>query len=295
MGKRSIEGDEGASLVKKSKTEESPVLDGDCSACFRTVCARMLVYISPAYSDKPLEGIKEQHLDPLLLRYFEAADGVLISYTNLRVYKPKNAETALGEISGECPFSFVWISVDLLVWSPKRNDVLEGYVTVQSPGHIALLIHDTFNATIKYNDIPATWEFVPVENDESEDAPTLGYWQDKDGQKVGGKLQFTVKRFLNGGRTVLVLGSLLSQEDMSLPQIEEPETAETTKKTGTHQKFEEQAENVIETGTTEPEKEDSESKEGSDSDSDESSDSENTSNTDESSASSDSGSNEDSS
>lgn len=295
MAKRAAEKETSHSKVKKlsvpgdSELASASLDAGGQSACFRRVSVRMHVFIAPEYVNKPLDGIREQHLDPLLLRYFDAVRGVVVAYNNLKVYRKKGSETALGAIIGECPFSFTWISTDLLVWSPSKGDVIEGYVTVQSPSHIALLIHDTFNATVKYSDIPPSWTFVPIEDDEAE-GTTLGHWQDKDGQRVEGKMTFTVKKFITSSRTVLVLGSLISGDDEDLPQMEQK--PQSRPKSGVHQKFEEQAENVIETGNSEPEKGDEAEASNQDASSE---DEASSSDSDSSSASSDSGSNEDTS
>lgn len=202
------------------KEKPNLVSEDGISQCFRFVKVRMHVYLAPAFQESPLEGLKKQHLDPLLLNYNAEAHGVVVSYSNVRLLRRKGTSESLGEIINECPFSFYWITADLLVWEPQREDVVEGWVSVQSPGHIALLINDTFNASIKRAEIPASWEFVPQDEDE-DGKKSLGYWKDADGNRVDGKLQFTVKRFLHEGRTVLVLGSLLTAEDVVPPQLEE--------------------------------------------------------------------------
>jgi len=213
-------------LVKASKQSlaqadtANPVGDDGVSQCFRVVKVRMHVYLAPAFQASPIEGLQRQHLDPLLLQYSAAANGVVVSYSNVRLLRRRGTTETLGLIINECPFSFYWITANLLVWSPHQGDTVEGWVSVQSPGHIALLINDTFNASIKRAEIPASWEFVPQEDDE-DGSKSLGYWKDEQGNRVDGKLQFTVRRFLHEGRTVLVLGSLLTADDVVPPQIPE--------------------------------------------------------------------------
>lgn len=221
---------------------ENPVSEDGVSQCFRKVVVRMHVYTSPAYASNPIEGIQKEHLDPLILHYDANAGGVVVSYNNVKLQRRKGTSQPLGDIRNESPFSFHWITAELLVWFPQPNDVVEGWVSVQSPGHLALLIHDTFNATVKRNDIPASWTFVPQEDDEADNNnKSLGYWQDSQGNRIDGKLQFTVKRFLHGGRTPLVLGSLLTEEDLN-PQYQEETVGETAVETeGVEQEAPEEA------------------------------------------------------
>lgn len=217
-----------------SSDNANPVGSDGTSQCFRKVTVRMHVFIAPQFVDNPIEGIKKQHFEPLLLNYFDDVKGVVIAYTNVKLFKPKNASSGLAIIKGESPFSYTWVSADMLVWNPKVGDTLEGWVSVQSPGHIALLIHDMFNATIKRVEIPQTWEFISQDDDEAGDK-SLGYWQDANGQRIDGKLQFTVKRFNHGGKTVLVMGSLLTRDDVQPPQMNNISTD--SKSNSKHMKF----------------------------------------------------------
>lgn len=182
--------------------------------CFSIATATMYVSIAPAFIQTPLEGIRSQYLDQLVLRYYSPVNGVVISYNNIELLGQDEVGggAKVAKIINESPYAFLWISVDFLVWNPAIGDPLEGYVSAQSPGHIALLIHDTFNATIRRDDIPSNWEFVYGEQDDG--AQGSGSWYDGNGNKIDTKLRFTVKYFDTQGRTVLVLGSLLTLEDV---------------------------------------------------------------------------------
>lgn len=226
MSKRSGELSNGTQIDHKRRRHEdiltNPVGENGVSQCFRKVKLIMNVYAAPVFAGNPIEGIRREHLDPMILQYDTNAGGVVVAYNNVKLLKKKGTPKPQGEILSESPFSFHWISVELVVWYPQQGDVLEAWISVQSPGHLALLIHDTFNATVKRNDIPASWTFVPQEDDEADsEKKSLGYWQDSEGNRIDGKLQFTVKRFLHGGRTPLVLGSLLTDEDLAAPQYDE--------------------------------------------------------------------------
>lgn len=205
------------SLVKSDVA--NPVGSDGLSHCFRQLKTRMHLSLAPAYSSSPIEGIQQQHLDPMLFQHEPKLGGVVISYSNVKLLKRKGTSELLGKIINESPFSFFWVYCEILVWSPQPGDVVEGWVSAQSPGHLALLIHDTFNASIKRTEIPENWEFIAQKDDE-DGSKSLGYWQDSEGNHIDGKLQFTVRRSLHGGRTVLVLGSLLTADDVQPPRFE---------------------------------------------------------------------------
>lgn len=237
--------------VKRRKAESggcvfesgvNPTDQNGVSECFHKVSTSMYVSLAPVYTLNPIEGIKSQHLDPLIMTYFASAGGVVLAHYNLRLYgqqphskevrsPDKTQEPVIAKIMYDSPFAFLWISVDLLVWKPVVGDVVEGWINLQSPSHIGLLIHDTFNATIKRDVIPAEWTFVPNQEDqngetgntpaEDEEGSTvaqaidqfpksLGYWVDENGKKIDGKLKFTVRHFNVSGRTVSVQGTLLA-------------------------------------------------------------------------------------
>ncbi|ANB14027.1 DNA-directed RNA polymerase I subunit RPA43 [Sugiyamaella lignohabitans] len=159
------------------------------SQCFYKVSVSLYVSLAPVHLNDPVSGIKSQHLDPLLMTFFPEAGGVVLAHYNLELCgqdkrpaksssKPSDdldGETdesgpiAVAKIMYDSPFAFMWINVDLLVWKPRAGDIVEGWINMQSPSHIGLLIHDTFNASIKRDAIPRDWRFVPNQEDEAED------------------------------------------------------------------------------------------------------------------------------
>ncbi|OBA21726.1 hypothetical protein METBIDRAFT_41465 [Metschnikowia bicuspidata var. bicuspidata NRRL YB-4993] len=197
------------------------------SDCFRVVRTSMYVSLAPCHIENPLNGVKAQHLDPLIMTYFPKARGVVLSYFNINLESKGTSEDALSvilaKVTDSSAFSFMWIAVDLLIWCPQIGDLLEGFVYMQTASHIGLLIHDTFNASIKFRNIPQDWEFVPVQADEyaeSEASPennsskfkSFGYWTDASGAKIEGKVPFTVKAIHTSGRMLSIEGTLLTPE-----------------------------------------------------------------------------------
>lgn len=237
---------EGETVRVNAKNEEG------ISECFHTVSTNLYLSLAPLYVREPSHGICVQHLDPLLMTYFESAGGVVVGHYNLKLHgdvEPSKEERycdnngpVIAKIQYDSPFAFTWVSVDFLVWKPTAGDVIEGWISLQSPSHIGLLIHDIFNATIKRDSIPKDWKFVPNEEDEvlesgSATAPetpetpslatpgsmkaksyrdpkSLGYWVDGNEKRVDGKVRFTVKSFNVSGRLVSVQGSLIGKGEL---------------------------------------------------------------------------------
>ncbi|GEQ72130.1 hypothetical protein JCM33374_g5816 [Metschnikowia sp. JCM 33374] len=197
------------------------------SECFRVVRTSMYVSLAPCHIMNPVNGVKAQHLDPMIMTYFPKARGVVLSYFNINLQSKDTSDESsnvlLAKVTDSSAFSFTWITVDLLIWYPQIGDLLEGFVYMQTASHIGLLVHDTFNASIKYRNIPQDWEFVPSQADEyaeSEDAPenssskfkSFGYWTDASGTKIEGKVSFIVKAIHTSGKMLSIEGTLLSPE-----------------------------------------------------------------------------------
>lgn len=197
--------------------------------CFQVLRTDLYVSVAPCHITNPINGIKAQHLDPLIMTYFAKGQGVVLSYSNVVVSKEHHSldtddqPITISKVGDSTPFSFMWITVDLLIWRPQIGDTLEGYIYMQTASHIGLLVHDTFNASIKFRNIPQDWEFVPSQADEFGESEELtdaksskfrsyGYWADGSGTKVEGRISFTVRAIHSTGRMLSVEGSLVSPE-----------------------------------------------------------------------------------
>lgn len=216
----------GDAVAKKRKpapaSSTNPLKEG-ISQCFQTFSTSLYVSLAPCHVGNPINGIKAQHLDPLVMTYFAQARGVVLAYSNVQLSEDnKTTDTngrpvTIARIADLSPFVFMWITVDFLVWRPQVGDVLEGYSYMQTASHIGLLVHDTFNASIKKYNIPADWLFVPNQEDDVEvnsgeegtKFRSFGHWQDEDGNKVEGKLKFTIKSIHSAGKVVSVEGTLV--------------------------------------------------------------------------------------
>ena len=109
---------------------------------------KMPLHLSPAFLDQPMEGIREQ-LNRSVMRYVEAHEGVLLSYTGLRMGRPT------GRISYDAPEIHVRVEFEAKFFSPKVDNVIQGTVSRIGHDHIALLVMGVFNATVP---LPAGWD-----------------------------------------------------------------------------------------------------------------------------------------
>lgn len=263
VAKRSANGF-GESSYKKRKSlvipkSTNPKNEDGISECFHKYSTALYVSLAPCHLNNPINGIKAQHLDPLVMTYFPKAQGVILSYSNIQLSGDNSAkdtednEITIAQIEGSSPFTFMWISVDFLVWKPQIGDVLEGYIYMQTASHLGLLIHDTFNASIKKYNIPNDWSFIPIQEDEIEASEedgkfrTFGYWQNEEGIKVEGKLKFTIKSIHSTGKVVSVEGTLIEpgRERESQPVARERRSSHTVVPAqNSHMKFDDDIDDI---------------------------------------------------
>lgn len=239
--KRSLEDRQIAKFVKKhKKSVKNPVNEDDeLSNCIIRLPISLYVSLAPMYAQEPLIGIMRQHLNPMVMKYNSEVNGVVLGYKNLEIIDADpsngpNSEYKLVKLSADTPFGFTWCHVDLYVWQPQIDDVIEGWIFIQSASHIGLLVHDGFNASIKKNHIPSDWTFINDEEEEEQELDednassrdqsdannnnndetsfrnrSFGYWVDSNGERVDGKLKFHVRNIHTTGRVISVEGTLL--------------------------------------------------------------------------------------
>lgn len=203
-------------IIPKSN---NPVNSDGISECFHTCTTEMYISLAPCHIKNPVNGIKIQHLDPLIMTYFPQSQGVVIGYSNINIFNENVSASGadkgvtIAKLASSSPFTFLWITVDLLIWKPQIGDIIEGYCYMQSASHIGLLIHDAFNASIKKYGIPHDWQFIPSQVDEFTDDSSkfksFGYWIDENETKIEGKLKFTVKSIHTAGRVISIEGTLI--------------------------------------------------------------------------------------
>ncbi|GAO48868.1 hypothetical protein SAICODRAFT_30082 [Saitoella complicata NRRL Y-17804] len=166
---------------------------------YHFVTLEVHVSLPPLYTANPTLGVRD-HFDSMIMSYVPAARGVILAHSNLQ-FLDRSAK-----VMYDSPFACVWARARFLVWKPERGGKLEGYVNLQSPDHIGLLVHGIFNAAISRKKIPKNWSF-------NEDFETgEGQWTDADGNVVDGKIAFTVMSLNSSSEIISVEGSLLPED-----------------------------------------------------------------------------------
>lgn len=251
-------GAESSEAKRRAPATSTNIVNGDgLSECFRVVRTRLYLSLAPCHITNPINGIKAQHLDPLVMTFFAKAGGVVLSYSNIKLSELHQSTDSDGTpitvatVTASSPFTFLWITVDLLIWRPQIGDQLEGYIYMQTASHIGLLVHDTFNASIKMRNIPQDWEFVPSQADEyaeeeADEKPSkfrsYGYWVDANQTKIEGKITFTVRGIHSPGKMLSIEGTLLSPESEvdAQPVSEERRTSSVGVSIGKHKTFDDE-------------------------------------------------------
>lgn len=237
--KRSLNQLNAERFFQKHKLYKNPIDDTEkTSKCIRRVLVTMYLSIAAIYQQNPLEGIRRQHLNPMLMNYNADVGGVVLSYENLSLVDENTynneqyneSTTKSLKLSPHTPFIFCWCNVFLIIWAPQVGDIIEGWIFIQSASHIGLLIHDAFNASINKKNIPSDWTFIHSDENSSvisEGTETsnlknrsLGYWVDGDGMQLGLKLKFVVKNLYTAVKMVSLEGTLLDEVSTARSRVE---------------------------------------------------------------------------
>ncbi|PVV04985.1 hypothetical protein BB560_000494 [Smittium megazygosporum] len=119
--------------------------------------SEIIITLAPSLLLKPEDGIYET-LNGMLLKFVPQLHGVVLTYSNVEFV------SQYGRILYDYPQVQFKTSAEFLIWRPKRGLTLEGMINIQSPGHIGILLYDTFNVTIPKANIPSgLYEWVEFE------------------------------------------------------------------------------------------------------------------------------------
>ena len=210
--------------------------EGTTHTGLHLITACLYLPLLPITQEAPLAGAVADALSPLLLTYHPPFKGFILSHHNARCAGPANDDAgSMGRVMDEYAASFVWITVDVLVFRPTRGAWLEGVVNIQNESHIGLMVWNLFNASVEKNRLPKGWKWIPddaepmtqpldkigrgiVQLQKRRRRGDLGAWYDGNGEKVEGILSFRAKDFdlpheKDRDRGLLSIeGSLVSEE-----------------------------------------------------------------------------------
>ena len=212
------------SEVTEERNAAPPTQEPPATSCLYQQTSSLYLPLPPISQRHALRGLCAEHLSPLILTYFPPLRGVILSYSNARLSTgpESNSDSIYAQAMDEYAATLIWLTADFVIFRPQKGDVIEGWVNLQNESNIGLLCMNFFNASIERKRLSKEWKWIspsiapvrksklkPPATDESEDseeneetrrdddAPsfedTQGYFQDGNGKKVGGIIQFRVK------------------------------------------------------------------------------------------------------
>jgi DNA-directed RNA polymerase I subunit RPA43 len=196
---------------------------------FHIQTASLYLPLAPVSQKYPLEGLCAEHISPLILTYYPPFNGVLLSYSNLRLSeKPfgNDGESVLLQNIDEYAVSWAWVTAEFLLFKPEKGAWLEGYINLQNQGHLGIVCWNLFNASIESKRLPSDWSWKDVHEmrngEDAEQGETyaeegLGFWVDGEGNKVEGMVKFQVREIESSHDRergfLSIEGTMLSEDD----------------------------------------------------------------------------------
>ncbi|GLE02176.1 hypothetical protein PINS_up011014 [Pythium insidiosum] len=163
---------------------------------------RQPVSLLPCHIGDARLGI-DQEMTALLMRYSDKLEGVILSFSNVRLEKPS------GHILNEQPYIHCKVIADALVFQPRVGMTLSGVVNKIGSNHVGLLIAGVFNGSVAASELPKGY----VHN-YAEDA-----WKGADGTtiSVGETITVKVARVHVAGGMIAIEASMRSSKTTSKP------------------------------------------------------------------------------
>ncbi|KAL1368143.1 hypothetical protein HN51_022283 [Arachis hypogaea] len=170
--------------------------------------ANLTAYLHPSKSRDVSEAILRE-LSSLLFTFSEALDGVVLAY-DINSLDNKKAKI----LSGVIPYFGVPLSLDLLLFSPKPDMLLEGKVVKLSQESIHVVVLGFSSAIITEKDIRE--EFVYKTKHEQDVYASKSHKRHT--IKVGNMIRFSVKSF--DEEILHIYGSLMADHTGSIHWLE---------------------------------------------------------------------------
>jgi DNA-directed RNA polymerase I subunit RPA43 len=185
-----------ASPSKKRKQQQPPSDPSSSSSSPFTLTTATLylplspISISPTHA---LASLLAEHLSPLLLTYFPPLKGVVMAYSNASISSrlpsdssrlasdPNPQPLTLATTADEYGVLYVYLTATFLVFRPKRGQILDGWVNVQSEGFLGAVVFNLFSVGIERKRLPSNWKWVPP----GEEAETPATTDEESGSDQG--------------------------------------------------------------------------------------------------------------
>ena len=192
---------------------------------FHQITSSLYLPLSPIAQNYPIQGLCAEHLSPLLLTYFPPFHGVIISYSNPRCsdspidsFTTDGRQKAYTRCVDEYAATYVWLTADFLLFKPEKGALIEGFISLQNESNLGLVCWNFFSASIERKRLPKDWTWVPggltmrkrkkklkrpspdgemdVDGGNGKNSKAIeddeGHFQDADGNKIEGTIQFAV-------------------------------------------------------------------------------------------------------
>lgn len=222
--KRKAHDDEEPSFLTKRRKDRQITTDTSPStsialaeSSFYMETYSIFLPLSPICYNHPLQGLCAEHLSSLILCYHLPFHGILISYENTKLsaeppqdLKSEIPSPVLARSVDEYAVSFVWLTADFLIFRPRKNDIMEGWINLQNEGNLGLVYLNFFNVSIERKRLPKSWRWVSrsmksralksvkqsyhgkEDKQANGDDAGAGYFVNEGGERVDGLVRFSV-------------------------------------------------------------------------------------------------------
>lgn len=158
----------------RQKHESAPSsisTDSESSSPFNLVTSTMYLPLSPIAISPThaLASLLAEHLSPLLLTYYPPFKGVVLAYSDASISSTPPLQPVtekdpqpltLAITANEYGVLFVYLTATFLVFRPRRGQILEGWVNVQSDGFLGVVVYNLFSVSIERRRLPTDWEWI---------------------------------------------------------------------------------------------------------------------------------------
>eukprot|EP01095_Lingulamoeba_sp_RSL-Kostka_P007090 TRINITY_DN2239_c1_g1_i1.p1 TRINITY_DN2239_c1_g1~~TRINITY_DN2239_c1_g1_i1.p1 ORF type:complete len:371 (+),score=136.47 TRINITY_DN2239_c1_g1_i1:65-1177(+) len=181
---------------------------------FKKTNVKVQMCLKPVFIGNVEIGVRRT-LDKFLLKYYREFNGVVISYSNVRV-SDKNSK-----LVSDLPSFHFNMSVDFVLFSPTINSEINGTVINVGYDNIGILVMGLFNASIPITNIRKDFERGKSKN----------RWIDKTNPlsviERGNIIRFTVKNIKPAKGIISIIGSLEDPKTGPIIEDNKPLTDDT--------------------------------------------------------------------
>jgi len=175
---------------------------------FKQVTATFYLSLPPTCLPNPTAAITRE-LGALVLTYHEALGGVVLALNKPRVVSTPE------RVLYDSPFIHLHVTADVLLFAPEVGMGLAGCVNFVGSSHIGLLVHGVVNVSIPADKLPVNLDYD--EDDEGEPMWCEDETKQEGRIMVGTEMEFFVTKLNIKAGDISIVGSLLPEDELQLP------------------------------------------------------------------------------